>query len=31
MLWDRDSGYKIYLFKESIRRCAINYKGRGRK
>ena len=25
------NGYKIYVFKESTRRCAINYKGRGRK
>ena len=31
MLWDRGNGYKMYVFKESIRRCAINYKGRGRK
>jgi hypothetical protein len=25
------SGYKAYVFKESIRRCAIDYKGQGRK
>ena len=31
MLRDRGSGYKIYIFKESTRRCAIDYKGRGRK
>jgi len=31
MLWDGGSGYKTYVFKESIRRCAINYKDRGRK
>ena len=31
MLWDRGNGYKVYVFKESIRRCAIDCKGRGRK
>ena len=31
MSWDGGSGYKTYVFKESIRRCAINRKGRGRK
>ena len=31
MLWDGGSGYKTYVFKESIRRYAINRKGRGRK
>jgi len=31
MLWDGGNGYKTYVFKESIRRCAINCKGRGRK
>jgi len=31
MLWDRGSGYRIYVFEESIRRCAINCKGQGRK
>ena len=25
------SGYKIYVFKESIRHCAIDRKGQGRK
>jgi hypothetical protein len=28
---DGGSSYKTYIFKKSIRRCAINYKGRGRK
>ena len=28
---DGGSGYRIYIFEESIRRYAINYKGRGRK
>ena len=28
---DGGSGYRIYIFKESTRRCAINRKGRGRK
>ena len=28
---DRGSGYKIYIFKESIRCCAIDCKGRGHK
>ena len=31
MLWDRGSGYRIYVFEESIRRYAINCKGQGRK
>jgi len=31
MLWDGGNGYKAYVFKESIRRCAINRKGQGRK
>ena len=31
MLWSGGSGYKIYIFEESIRRYAINYKDRGRK
>ena len=31
MLWDGGSGYRAYVFKESIRRCAIDCKGRGRK
>ena len=31
MLRDGGSGYRIYIFKESIRRYAINHKGQGRK
>ena len=31
MLWDRGSGYKIYIFEEFIRRYAIDRKGRGCK
>ena len=31
MLWDGGSSYRIYVFKESIRRYAIDHKGRGRK
>jgi len=31
MLWNGGNGYKAYVFGESIRRCAINCKGRGRK
>ena len=31
MSWDGGSGYRTYVFEESIRRCAINCKGRGRK
>ena len=31
MLRDGGSGYKMYVFKESTRRCAIDRKGRGRK
>ena len=31
MSWDRGSGYRIYVFKESIRHYTINYKGQGRK
>jgi len=31
MLWNRGSGYKAYVFKESTRHYAIDYKGRGRK
>ena len=26
-----DSGYRMYVFEESTRRCAIDRKGRGRK
>ena len=28
---DKGSSYKAYVFEESTRRYAINYKGRGRK
>ena len=28
---DRGNGYRIYIFKESIRRYAIDYKGQGHK
>ena len=28
---DRGSGYRTYVFKESIRRCVIDRKGRGHK
>ena len=31
MSWDGGSGYRTYIFKESIRRCTIDRKGRGRK
>ena len=31
MLWGGGSGYRIYIFKEFIRRYAIDRKGRGRK
>jgi len=31
MSWDGGSGYKAYVFKESIRYYAIDRKGRGRK
>ena len=31
MSWDGGSGYRTYVFEESIRRCAIDRKGRGRK
>ena len=31
MSQDGGSGYRTYVFKESIRRYAINRKGRGRK
>ena len=31
MLWDVGNGYKMYVFEESIRCCAIDYKGQGRK
>ena len=28
MSWGGGSGYRIYIFEESIRRCIINRKGR---
>ena len=28
---DGGNGYKVYVFKESTRYCAINCKGQGRK
>ena len=31
MSWDRGSGYKIYIFKESTRHYAIDRKGQGHK
>ena len=31
MLWDGGNSYKAYVFKESIRCYAIDYKGQGRK
>ena len=31
MSWDGGSGYRMYIFEESIRRYAIDCKGRGRK
>jgi len=31
MLQNGGNGYRVYVFKESIKRCAIDYKGRGRK
>ena len=31
MLWDGGSGYRIYVFKESIRHYAIDHKSQGRK
>ena len=31
MLWNEGSGYRAYVFKEFIKRYAIDYKGRGRK
>jgi hypothetical protein len=31
VLWDGGSSYRMYVFKESIKRYAIDYKGRGRK
>ena len=29
--WDGGSGYRTYIFEESIRRYIINHKGQGRK
>ena len=31
MSWGGGSGHRIYVFEESIRHCAINRKGQGRK
>ena len=31
MSWDEGSGYKVYIFEESIKCYAIDYKGQGRK
>ena len=31
MLWDGGSGYRMYVFEESTRCCAIDRKGQGRK
>ena len=31
MSWDGGSGYRIYVFKESTRRCMIDHKGQGCK
>ena len=31
MLWDGGSGYGMYVFKESTRRCVIDRKSRGHK
>ena len=31
MLWDGGSGYKMYVFEESTRCCAIDCKGQGCK
>ena len=31
MLWDGSSSYRMYVFKEFTRHCAINCKSRGRK
>ena len=31
ILWNGGSGYRMYVFEESTRRCAIDRKGRGRK
>ena len=31
MSWGGGSGYRIYIFEESTRHCAIDRKGRGHK
>ena len=31
ILWDGGNGYKVYIFKESTKYCAIDCKGQGRK
>ena len=31
MSWDKGSGYRMYVFEESIRHYAINCKGQGHK
>ena len=31
MLWNAGNGYKVYVFRKSIRRYAIDRKGQGRK
>ena len=31
MSWGGGSGYRTYVFEESIRYCTIDRKGRGRK
>ena len=31
LLQDRGSGYRMYIFEESIRYCIIDRKGQGRK
>ena len=31
MSWDEGSGYKIYVFEESTRRCAVGRKDQKRK
>ena len=31
MSWDGGNGYKAYVFEESTRHCAIDYKGQGHK
>ena len=31
MSWDEGNGYKVYIFKKSIKRYTIDRKGQGRK